>query len=125
MKSIPWRIGLPARWRLAIAGIAALAPALQSHADLRDDIERLIRISGLNSAKIAVSVRDTRTGKAEVETRENGYFVRASFPVVISQHSIKKPRHLGVGVKNTVEVRVELEIVKREIVKRESETDER
>ncbi len=66
MKSIPRRIGGHRQWRLAIAIVAAFAPAAVSNADLRDDVERLIRISGLNSAKIAVSVRDSRTGKAEV-----------------------------------------------------------
>ena len=46
------------------------------------------------------------TGAVEVHQAGAGRRVKASFPVNLSDYSIREPRYLGVGVKNTVRVEV-------------------
>src|SRR5262245_58248614 len=48
----------------------------------------------------------TRTVRGAVDVRRAGagLQVRASFPINLSDFSIREPRYLGVGVKNTVQV---------------------
>jgi polyisoprenoid-binding protein YceI len=46
------------------------------------------------------------TGVVDVRQATDGRRVKASFPVLLSDYSISKPRYLGVGVKDTVQVEV-------------------
>lgn len=46
------------------------------------------------------------TGQVEVRQTGAGLQVRASFPVALMAYGIRKPRYLGIGVKDTVEVEV-------------------
>jgi polyisoprenoid-binding protein YceI len=50
----------------------------------------------------------TRTVTGDVDVRQAGaaLHVKASFPVNLSEYSIRKPRYLGVGVKDIVQVEV-------------------
>jgi polyisoprenoid-binding protein YceI len=50
--------------------------------------------------------KKTVTGPVEVRQAGTGWRVRASFPVNLSDYNIDKPRYLGVGVKDTVQVSV-------------------
>jgi polyisoprenoid-binding protein YceI len=45
-------------------------------------------------------------GAVDVRRAGAGLQVKASFPVTLSDFSIREPRYLGVGVKNTVQVQV-------------------
>ena len=51
-------------------------------------------------------VTKTVTGPVEIRQAGSGWRVRASFPVNLPDYSIDKPRYLGVGVKDTVQVSV-------------------
>ncbi len=51
-------------------------------------------------------VKKTVTGPVEVRQAGTGWRVRASFPVNLPDYNIDKPRYLGVGVKDTVQVSV-------------------
>ena len=51
-------------------------------------------------------VTKTVTGTVDVRQAGAGLRVKASFPVDLSDYSIRKPRYLGVGVKDTVQVEV-------------------
>jgi polyisoprenoid-binding protein YceI len=51
-------------------------------------------------------VKKTVTGPAEIRQAGPGWRVRASFPVNLPDYNIDKPRYLGVGVKDTVQVSV-------------------
>jgi polyisoprenoid-binding protein YceI len=51
-------------------------------------------------------VTQTVTGAADVRQAGAGLRVTASFPVTLSDYSIRKPRYLGIGVKDTVQVAV-------------------
>jgi polyisoprenoid-binding protein YceI len=51
-------------------------------------------------------VRKTVTGAVDVRQAGDGLRVKASFPVNLSDYSIPKPRYLGVGVKDIVQVEV-------------------
>jgi polyisoprenoid-binding protein YceI len=51
-------------------------------------------------------VKKTVTGSVEVRAAGTGLRVRASFPVNLPDYNIDKPRYLGVGVKDTVQVTV-------------------
>lgn len=51
-------------------------------------------------------VKKTVTGPAEIRQAGTGWLVRASFPVNLPDYNIDKPRYLGVGVKDTVQVSV-------------------
>jgi polyisoprenoid-binding protein YceI len=51
-------------------------------------------------------VKKTVTGPVEIRQAGTGWRVRASFPVHLPDYSIDKPRYLGVGVKDTVQVSV-------------------
>ena len=51
-------------------------------------------------------VKKTVTGPAEIRQAGTGWRVRASFPVNLPDYNIDKPRYLGVGVKDTVQVSV-------------------
>ena len=51
-------------------------------------------------------VKKTVTGAVDVRQADAGLRVKASFPVNLSDYSIRAPRYLGVGVKNTVQVDV-------------------
>ena len=44
------------------------------------------------------------TGAVDVRQAGASLRVKASFPVVLSDYSIPKPRYLGVGVQDTVQV---------------------
>jgi hypothetical protein len=46
------------------------------------------------------------TGAVDVRQVGAGLRVKASFPVKLSDYSINKPRYLGIGVKDTVQVEV-------------------
>jgi polyisoprenoid-binding protein YceI len=46
------------------------------------------------------------TGAADVRQAGAGLRVKASFPVDLSAYSIRKPRYLGIGVKDIVQVEV-------------------
>ena len=48
--------------------------------------------------------RKTVTGAVDVRQAGAALRVKASFPVLLSDYSIPKPRYLGVGVKDTVQV---------------------
>jgi polyisoprenoid-binding protein YceI len=50
-------------------------------------------------------------GQARLERLADRIKVEASFPVKVSDYGIKKPRHLGVGVKDTVTVKVSFDAV--------------
>jgi polyisoprenoid-binding protein YceI len=51
-------------------------------------------------------VTNTVTGAVDVRQEAAGLRVKASFPVNLAEYSIRKPRYLGMGVKDTVEVDV-------------------
>jgi len=51
-------------------------------------------------------VKKTVTGPVEIRQAGTGWHVRASFPVNLPDYNIDKPRYLGVGVKDTVQVSV-------------------
>ena len=51
-------------------------------------------------------VRKTVKGSVEVRAQGTGLHVKASFPVDLSDYAIAKPRYLGVGVKDIVQVEV-------------------
>jgi polyisoprenoid-binding protein YceI len=51
-------------------------------------------------------VKKTVTGPAEIRQGGTGWRVRASFPLNLPDYNIAKPRYLGVGVKDTVQVTV-------------------
>ena len=51
-------------------------------------------------------VKKTVTGPVEIRQAGTGRRVRASFPVNLPDYNIDKPRYLGVGVKDTVQVSV-------------------
>ena len=51
-------------------------------------------------------VTKTVTGAVDVRQAGGGLRVKASFPVNLPDYSIRKPRYLGVGVKDTVQVEV-------------------
>jgi hypothetical protein len=48
----------------------------------------------------------TVTGAVDVRQAGAALRVKASFPVLLSDYNIPKPRYLGVGVKDTVQVEV-------------------
>jgi polyisoprenoid-binding protein YceI len=48
----------------------------------------------------------TVTGAVDVRQAVAGLRVKASFPVDLADYNIRKPRYLGIGVKNTVQVEV-------------------
>jgi polyisoprenoid-binding protein YceI len=48
-------------------------------------------------------------GDARISRSTGGVRVEASFPVVLADHGIAKPRYLGVGVREQVQVRVRFE----------------
>jgi hypothetical protein len=48
-------------------------------------------------------------GDARLSRDAGGVRVEASFPVVLAEHAIAKPRYLGVGVRDQVQVRVRFE----------------
>ena len=51
-------------------------------------------------------VTKTVTGTVDVRQAGAGLRVKASFPVNLSDYSIRKPRYLGIGVKDIVQVEV-------------------
>jgi polyisoprenoid-binding protein YceI len=51
-------------------------------------------------------VKKAVSGPVEVRQAGNGWRVRASFPVNLPDYNIEKPRYLGVGVRDTVQVSV-------------------
>jgi hypothetical protein len=51
-------------------------------------------------------VTQTVTGAVDVRQTGAGLHVKASFPVALPLYSIRKPRYLGIGVKDTVQVEV-------------------
>ena len=51
-------------------------------------------------------VKKTVTGPVEIRQAGTAWRVRASFPVNLPDYNIEKPRYLGVGVKDTVQVSV-------------------
>ena len=51
-------------------------------------------------------VTQTVTGVVDVRRTGAGLHVKASFPVDLPLYSIRKPRYLGIGVKDTVQVEV-------------------
>ena len=51
-------------------------------------------------------VSKTVSGTVDVRQAGAGLRVKASFPVDLPEHSIRTPRYLGVGVKDTVQVEV-------------------
>jgi len=57
-------------------------------------------------------VTKTVTGAVDVRQAGTGLHVKASFPVTLADYSIRKPRYLGVGVKDTVTVEVAFAIMR-------------
>jgi polyisoprenoid-binding protein YceI len=53
-------------------------------------------------------VKKTVTGQADIRREGASVRVEASFPVTIADYAIAKPRYLGVGVKDEVQVKVSL-----------------
>jgi polyisoprenoid-binding protein YceI len=51
-------------------------------------------------------VKRTVSGPVDIRQAGTGWRVRASFPVNLPDYNIDKPRYLGVGVKDTVQVSV-------------------
>ena len=51
-------------------------------------------------------VKKTVTGPVEIRQAGTAWRVRASFPVNLPDYNIEKPRYLGVGVRDTVQVSV-------------------
>jgi polyisoprenoid-binding protein YceI len=51
-------------------------------------------------------VTQTVTGPVDVRQTGAGLRVKATFPVLLTDYSIPKPRYLGIGVKDTVQVEV-------------------
>ena len=51
-------------------------------------------------------VKKTVTGPVEIRQGGTAWRVRASFPVNLPDYNIEKPRYLGVGVRDTVQVSV-------------------
>ena len=51
-------------------------------------------------------VKKSVTGPVEIRQAGTGWRVKASFPVTLPDYNIDKPRYLGVGVKDTVQVSV-------------------
>src|SRR5262245_53386184 len=51
-------------------------------------------------------VKKTVTGPVEIRQAATGWRVRASFPLNLPDYNIDKPRYLGVGVKDTVQISV-------------------
>lgn len=51
-------------------------------------------------------VKKRVTGEVDVRQAGGGLRVKASFPVQLADYSIRKPRYLGIGVKDTVHVEV-------------------
>jgi polyisoprenoid-binding protein YceI len=51
-------------------------------------------------------VKKTVSGPVEIRQAGTGWRVRASFPVNLPDYNIDKPRYLGVGVRDTVQVSV-------------------
>ena len=51
-------------------------------------------------------VTKTVTGAVDVRQAGAGLRVKASFPVNLPDYSIRKPRYLGIGVKDIVQVEV-------------------
>jgi polyisoprenoid-binding protein YceI len=50
------------------------------------------------------------SGSAEIRKTAEATVVEASFPLLVSDFSIKKPTYLGVGVKNEIKVKVSLDV---------------
>ena len=68
-------------------------------------------IIGLVDGKSIVTIDPaTRkvTGTADIKPEGDGYRLNASFPVRVSEFGIPEPSYLGVGVKDEVVVRVNL-----------------
>jgi len=51
-------------------------------------------------------VKKRVSGPVEIRQAGSGWRVRASFPLNLPDYNIDKPRYLGVGVKDTVQVSV-------------------
>ena len=80
-----------------------------------------IRIDGLVSANTAHGIPFEGTlklhgvsrpvaGEIDIEAVAGGYRVEARFPVRLPEFDIKKPRHLGIGVKDEIRLEIELEL---------------
>jgi polyisoprenoid-binding protein YceI len=57
-------------------------------------------------------VTRTVTGAVDVRQAGAGLRVKASFPVNLSDYSIRKPRYFGVGVKDTIQVEVAFAVIR-------------
>jgi polyisoprenoid-binding protein YceI len=57
-------------------------------------------------------VTKTVTGTIDVRPAGAGVDVKASFPVTLADYSIRKPRYLGVGVKDTVTIEVAVAVTR-------------
>lgn len=55
-------------------------------------------------------VTKTVTGSVEIRRGGAGLRVRATFPVRLPDYDIPKPRHLGIGVEDTVRVEVDFDV---------------
>jgi polyisoprenoid-binding protein YceI len=55
-------------------------------------------------------LRKTVTGTVEVRRGGAGLHVKASFPVELADYNIRKPRYLGIGVTDTVQVVVGFDV---------------
>jgi hypothetical protein len=58
----------------------------------------------------------TGRGHAEIRRKEGLVLVEARFPVTLANFGIPKPQYLGIGVKDEVEARVDLELRAASIV---------
>lgn len=55
-------------------------------------------------------VTQTVTGPVDFRRNGAGLRVKASFPVLLTDYGIRKPRYLGIGVKDTVQVEVAFDV---------------
>lgn len=85
-----------------------------SHAVLKDIVVggAVATLSGQTSFTAALLVHGVERpvrGDARVTRNAGRVRVEATFPVVLEDHEIAKPRYLGVGVRDQVQVRVRFE----------------
>jgi hypothetical protein len=64
--------------------------------------------TGFTASFLLHGARRTVSGRAEIHRDGSSVRVEAAFPVTLADYGIAKPRYLGVGVKDEVEVKVSL-----------------
>jgi hypothetical protein len=64
--------------------------------------------TGFTATFLLHGAKRTVTGHAEIHRDGSSVRVEAGFPVTLADYGIAKPRYLGVGVKDEVEIKVSL-----------------